>query len=184
MNLTRSKPTVIGYVQTFAALTPIIPGHEQALHLHLGALSPEASPMSRVAGTHYARWVVIPRLHYEGHPQKPDTLKSQYLLFSACFDGQNLGPYLASLQYQLDSHADAIWGHCVGYGGLRDLTRYLLHNRIKSNLFLADQPMATTREVHEGLEVRRRLQKFVMDNRSVDNAAALLAAWRREFSDG
>lgn len=184
MAVTRSRPWILGQVQTFAALTAIIPGHEQALRDHLARLSPEASPMSRVAGTHYARWVTIPRLHYEGHPQKPDVLKSQYLLFTACFDGLHLDPYLASLRLQLGADADEIWGHCVGYGGLADLGRYLRHNRVKPNLFYADQPAADVDEIREALAVRRRMQQFVVEHRGVDNAADLLAAWKREFGSG
>jgi hypothetical protein len=180
----RSGPFTIGQVQTFAALTPIRPGHEQPLRSYLAGLREDASPLSRVPGTHYARWVVIPRLHHQGHPQKPDVLKSQYLLFSACFDGLHLDPYLASLRIHLATEADAIWGHCIGYNGVADLCRYLRHNRITANLFLADLPGATVDEVEQALDVRRRTQRFMLDHGRVDNAAELCAAWRQEFGNG
>ena len=178
---TRPGPFTFGQVQTFAALTPIRAGHEQALRSYLAALGPEASPMARVPGTHYARWVVIPRLQYEGHPQKPDVLKSQYLLFTACFDGRRLDPYLTSLRFQVGAEADDIWGHCIGYNGLTDLCRYLRHNRITSNLFVVDQPAASVEEVRHALDLRRRVKAFVIEHRGVDNAAELWGAWRREF---
>jgi hypothetical protein len=180
----RSYP-VAGTIQVFAALTPVSPGHEPLLRAALRSRSAD-SPFARVPGTHFARWVVVTKLPYDGPRQKPDLLRSTYLLFSACFDGADLGAYLERLRVGLGSVADEVWGQCVGYGGESDLVRYLTHNRIDPAVVFAEYPTATVAAVKDALALRSRLQRFVighqrLDHRLAEDAATLRKAWRAAF---
>ncbi len=52
-------------------LTPIVPGERDALESHLVGLgtAPGGSPLARVPGTHFARWVIVPDFATE--PKQP-----------------------------------------------------------------------------------------------------------------
>lgn len=105
-------------------LTPILDGRESSLARCLDSLGDgPSSPLSRVPGTHLARWVIIGDVVYEGAGQRRvDHLTQGRLLFSSNFDGGIL-PYLERLRAGLGDVADAIWGHCVGYPGIRTAKR-------------------------------------------------------------
>lgn len=175
---------MVGQAHAFAALTPILAGHELELKDYLGRLPEEGeSPLARVGRTHFARWVVIPELVYEGPPQRPDSLKAQYLLFTCCFDGPDLTGYLTTLDERLGGTAQAVWGHCAGYRGAGDLERYLTHNRIDTGLFFAAYPQATVERVLADVDRRSRVLSFVLAHQGADDAT-LLDDWRRAFPSG
>jgi hypothetical protein len=162
---------------------PIRQGHEQQLAARLEGLpTGHASPLARVTGTHFARWVIVDQFRYEGPPQRPDTFFSQYLLFTSSFDG-DLDPYLEELRVQLGPEADAVWEHCLEYPGSVDRERfrdYFRRNRIDTNMFYAAYPEATVADVRRSLGFR---QGFVAFAQQVQEEApdGLYSRWRERF---
>lgn len=167
-------------IRVFAALMPVIPGHEQPLRTQLRSLR-HGSPFARIAGVHYARWVLIPQLPYDGYPQKPDVLSCHYLLFSSCADETPLTDYLDVLRDGLGDGADAVWSHCAGYRGPGDLPRYLLHNQLHQNAVFVQPPGATVARIKDALTLHERLLRFVLDHQQGVDAATLRRDWLQEF---
>jgi len=180
------KYDVLGQSYAFLAMTPIIAGHEIALRTHLRGLPQEGgSPLARVPRTHFGRWVIMPQPAFEGAPMHPDPFKSQYLFFSACFDG-DLPSYLDDLCTLIPEEADAIWSHCAGYPGTHDragFARYLTHNQIETEVYFSAYPQATVQRVRESLDLRDRILKFAVDTQGAD-AVELQARWRETFGSG
>lgn len=164
-------------------LTPIVPGEEGELTRYLDALPTGAdSPLARLEGTHLGRWVVIPQLVYQGPPQKRDELKSQYLLFTAHFDG-DLDGWIDDMCAQMGGEADAIWGHCVAYPGSADPSgakRYFRHNQLKANLHFPGYPGASVQAVRDALKLRTRVVDFAVRAQRMD-ASQLQDAFRQTF---
>jgi hypothetical protein len=170
----------------FTVLTPVVPGEEQALRDALGQLSRAgASPFSRVAETHVARWVLVSGApwRYRGLPRRTRPLRMQYLLFTST---ANRPPeqHVEDLRTGLRSDADAAWGHCVGYPGYQQpagFRRYLLHNRLPVHRWFAAYD-ATVREVGDALDLRRRHTEFAVRTQDVDDLR-LQAAFLAEFAE-
>ena len=141
-------------------LTPVRPGEEDALADSLKKLPQgAASPFRQVAETHFARWVVLRGAPWRvpGVPRRSRPLRMQYLLFTST---ANCPPeqHVEDLRTGLHCHADAVWGHCVGYPGhdrAPEFRRYLLHNRLPIDRWSPAYD-ATVREVHHALALRHR----------------------------
>lgn len=178
----------LGQSYAFLAITPIVAGHEIALRAHLRGLPRgEGSPLARVPRTHFGRWVIMPQPAFQGSPMHPDPFKSQYLFFSACFDG-DLPSYLDDLCTLIPDEADAIWGHCAGYptGGTRDraaFARYLTHNQVDTEVYFAAYPQATVAKVRESLALRDQVLKFTVEAQGLDDAE-LQRRWQEAFGAG
>jgi hypothetical protein len=159
------KRNISGQAYALTVLTPIVEGHEDALTRHLDRLpGGDGSPLARVPGTHFARWVVIPDVVYEGAGQRHDHLEASRLLFTSNFDGPP-APYLEALRTGLGEDADAIWGHCRGYPGRGDgaaFARWMRAHQLVSALFFAAYGDQTVGEVHANLEQRARLIEFAL----------------------
>lgn len=155
-----------GQAYALTVLTPIVRGRESSLARELDSWgSAAASPLAAVPGTHFARWVILDDVVYEGSGQQRDHLDLGRLLFSSNFDGP-LDAYLEGLRTGLGEHADAIWSHCVGYPGSHDASafgRYLRAHQIESSLFFAAYGERTVQQVTHSLELRRRLIGFALD---------------------
>ena len=178
-------PNVVGQAYTFMALTAIAPGRSESLRGHLESLPSAAeSPFAKLDQTHFARFVIIPQLVDLGPPPATrDTLKNEYLLFSADFDG-SLERFLDGVCIAMAAEADTIWGHCVGYPGTSDraaFERYMRHNQIDTTFPFAAYPHATVADVREALELRGRLTDFAIRAQSMDSAS-LHEAYRQAFS--
>jgi hypothetical protein len=160
-------------------ITPIISGREAQLRVHLRGLERGArSPLARLPRTHVARWVIIPQLHFQGAGQSPDTLLSQYLLFTSSFDGSP-GAYVRELCATIPDEADDIWGHCVGYPGTRDVdafVRYFQHNRVPTGFFVSGYPQASVEDVRDSLALRDRFAAFAVEAQRMDRGEL-----RRQF---
>jgi hypothetical protein len=175
---------VSGQAYSLTVLTPIIDGHETHRSQYLGGLpGGDGSPLAGVPGTHFARWVVIDDVIYEGPDQEDrDHLEHPRLLFTSNFDG-DLDPYLEGMRTGLGESADTIWGHCIGYPGHNDadaFRRYMLHHQIDSSLFFAAYGDRTVQDVRRSLAVRTKLIEFVLRAQGLD-AGALKAAFLEEF---
>ncbi len=177
------SPNISGQAYSLTVLTPIVAESESRLVHALDTLAPGAeSPLAQVPGTHFARWVVISDVVYEGAPQRRDHLDLGRLLFTSNFDGE-LGPYLENLRAGLGVHADAIWNHCVGYPGSADadaFASYLRAHQIKSSLFFGAYGDRTVEQVKSALSARKDLTEFAMAAQGM-GAAELQAAFREEF---
>jgi hypothetical protein len=165
-------------------LTPVIDGHETQLAHYLNGLGTgDQSPLAGVHGTHFARWVVIDDVIYEGPDQgERDHLEHPRLLFTSNFDGE-LAPYLEALRSGLGNAADAIWGHCIGYPGRDDahaFAEYLRHHQIDSSLFFAAYGDRTVEDVKRSLALRSRFIDFALRAQGLP-AAELKDAFLREF---
>jgi hypothetical protein len=171
-------------IHALSILTPIAAGREGGLRRYIRSLPLGAeSPLSRVPGTHFGRWLIIPQLIYEGPPQKPDSLKSQYLLFTAYFDGAELDPYLESLAALPE--AAEIWANCIGCPPSRDraaFVRYLRHNQLDTELLYIGYA-ATVDRVRDCLTLRDRLLEFALEHQTSDDET-LMRDWRESFGPG
>ena len=132
---------ICGQAYSLTVLTPIIDGQETHLAQYLNALpTGDASPLAGVPGTHFARWVVIDDVIYEGPDQGDrDHLEHPRLLFTSNFDG-DLDPYLEALRTGLGESADTIWGHCIRYPGREEgaaVARPPPHPQTETPLFFA-----------------------------------------------
>jgi hypothetical protein len=174
-------PNVAGQAYALSVFTPILAGHADALRQHLEQLGSGAtSPLAALPATHFARWVIIDDLVYEGAPQERDTLHSQYLLFESCLDGDS-DAYLEAMRTAMAAQADAIWGHCAGYpgsGAAAAFAAYMRHNQIEASFFVAAYPDATVEDVRASLALRERIIELAIAAQGLD-AVTALAAYRR-----
>lgn len=175
---------ISGQAYSLTVLTPIIDGHETHLAQHLNALpSGDQSPLASVPGTHFARWVVIDDVIYEGPDQGDrDHLRHPRLLFTSNLDG-DLDPYLEALRTGLGESADTIWGHCLGYPGRADagaFHRYIRDHQIDSSLFFAAYGDRTVSDVKRSLAVRTKLIEFALRAQGL-GAVELKSAFLEEF---
>ncbi|KPM56105.1 hypothetical protein CcI49_37765 [Frankia sp. CcI49] len=165
-------------------LTPIVPGERDALESYLTGLSsaPGGSPLARVPGTHFARWVIVPDFVTDPKQPAPDPLGSPHLLFTSNVDG-SADDYLAAVADTLTAEAPEIWGRCVGCprpAAGAGLARYLRHNAIGTGLFFAAYPRATVQAVTAALDVHDRLVRLLVDTQ-LAGPAAIRAAFLKEF---
>jgi hypothetical protein len=148
----------MGRQQGLCALTPVLDGKAPELRAQLHALPRgHGSPLARVEGTHFARWVVI---DLEGEDGEPLTPPRAYLLFASEFDGP-LKPYVRTLCETLGTQAHAIWSHCKGCPEtLAELPGYLLAHRIVPGYSVVAYPDASVEHVRSSLALTERLNEF------------------------
>jgi len=179
----REGRNVSGQAYSLTVLAPVLDGRENSLAQHLDALlSGDGSPLARVPGTHFARWVVIGDVVYEGGGQRHDHRAAQRPLFTSNFDGP-LAPYLEALRTRLGEDADAIWSHCRGYPGRDDpaaFAAWFRAHQLRSALFFAAYGDQTVSEVHANLELRARLIDFALHAQGLP-PAELQAGFRERF---
>jgi hypothetical protein len=174
-----------GQAYGLTVVTPILEGHESSLARYLDGLqAAEASPLARVPGTHFARWVLIGDVVYEGPEQQRDHLKLGRLLFSSNFDG-SVERYLEALRTGLGNVAEAIWGHCAGYPGTDDAAAfagYMRRHQVESSLFFAAYGDRTVQKVNDSLALRRKLIEFALGAQGM-SAGDLQATFREAFGE-
>lgn len=165
----------------FAAIKP---GETKALQRYLEDMPVGAgSPLARLDHLHCARLHVLEQLVYQGAPQKREPLRSDYLIFTASFDG-DLDRFAQDVCSRLPDEADAIFGHCFGYPGSGDpdaFLRYVRHNQIANHYVLSPYPHAAVQDVRQGLELRARVTQFAITNQGAD-ATTLQERFRETFS--
>ena len=172
-----------GQAYSLTLMSPLLDDHAIALGGHLGALGREdASALARVPVTHFARWVILDDVVYEGGRQRRDALKASRLLFTSNFDGPH-DAYLEALRTEMGEDADAVWSHCSGYPGRADapaFAAYFRNHQIESALFFAAYGDQTVEEVRANLAQRTRLIEFAMAAQGLP-AAELQARFQAEF---
>jgi hypothetical protein len=160
-----------GQARTLTILAPIQPGQENHLADELADLPlGDGSPLARVPGTHFARWVVIDEPVYSGRPQRRDTWRTARLLFTSNFDGP-LNDYLESLRLGLGADADALFRHCIGYPGSADAqawTAWMYAHKVATAMFFAAYGEQTVDEVKRNVELRGRLIAFALEAQELE----------------
>jgi hypothetical protein len=178
-----NRRNTFGQAYGLTVLTPIAEGRESGLARYLNGLEGgDASPLARVPGTHFARWVLIGDVVYEG-PGKRDHLSSGRLLFTSNFDG-SVEPYLEALRTGLGEVADRIWGQCSGYPGSGDASAfagYLRAHQVESSLFFGAYGDRTVQEVTRSLATRRKVIEFALAAQGMP-PEALQSAFREAFA--
>jgi len=179
----RERRNRFGQAYGLTVLTPVLPDRVSAIAAHLDTFGPEdASPLARVPGTHFARWVILDDVVYQGGRQRRDALKAPRLLFTSNFDGP-LDAYLEGLRTALGEDADAVWGHCAGYPGRTDAAAFAAwfrSHQVESALFFAAYGDQTVEQVHANLAQRTRLIEFAMAAQGLA-PAELQARFQAEF---
>ena len=179
---------VSGQAYAFMAMTPVMPGEEQALATYLrGLRSNGHSPLERLPRTHLARFVIVPDFHNDRSwkQRREEHLDVPYLIFTSNFDG-DLDSYLDELCAELAAEAQQIWGRCIGCPADASgaaLKRYLKHNQIDTGIFFAAYPEASTTTVKRSLRNRERMIEFARTSQGMD-PVALQQRFLREFGDG
>jgi hypothetical protein len=171
----------------FTGLFPVAPGQSADLRAFLRSLDdvqvyPRGSPFSHVGIIHMARLVVIDRLAYQGTPAKVDRLKSDYLLFVCDFDGDSVDVLIREMVSNIPSEMTEVWSRCLGFPTIRksdQLSEYFERCQLKTNLFLADQSLASVDDILRGLMCRRRLAEFI---REVQRRPRTPAVLKRGFA--
>lgn len=176
-----------GTAYALTVITAITPGHEEEVRETIESLprGPEA-PIARLGSVHTSRLQIFDHLVYQGAPQKADKLRSNYLVFTAAFDGADLDPFLDSIVDTIPDEADSWWRHCVAYPGMADraaFRRWIRHNQVHTSLFAVASPGRSVSDVVESLETRERVLEFAMANQGVD-AVELQRRFRRAFVEG
>ena len=162
-----------GQLYGLTILSPIInngsrsASQDLALRKHLSSLANGVhSPFARVAGTHFARLVVMNDVVFVGNPSKIDHLGSQYLIFTTDFDG-DLDAYLRTMAQSIPAELDQIWKHCVGYPGAADAGKfadYMKKCQVETTFYFADVNDKTRDQTLKALQVKAELSAFVEEN--------------------
>lgn len=174
---------VSGQAYALTVMAPIVSEEVSELVNYLDNLgSGNNSPLSKVGGTHFARWVVMDALVFEGGWQRRDSWSGPRLLFTSNFDG-SLDSYIERLHAGLGEHADRIWGYCKDYPqgqGLRAFGAWIERYQVDTSLFYAAYGEMTVEDVLASLDVRSRLAAFAGRHQGA-SAAELKAAFLQEF---
>ena len=129
---------------------------------------------------HLGDALVIDDVPSEGFPAKVDRLKSRYLLFTACFDGE-LEDFLEAMRTQAGGNVETLYRHCVGFPGVADAGAFrdwMMRCKVYSTFFFPAYPEATLPGVLRALDTQRRVAAFALAHQGRDDAAALLHDFR------
>jgi hypothetical protein len=156
-------------------LTPVLPGHTDALRGRLAEIA-SVDIFGRLESVHFARWVIIADAvpKRADLPRPTEGLRLDYLLFSAGFNGRP-EDVLDRLRLQAGPFVDTVWGHCVNYPGSsrrRAYHRYLRHNSLPvQQRFLGYD--ATVAEVRRALDLRDKHIKLACETQGRSNEEVL-----------
>jgi hypothetical protein len=172
-----------GQAYAFMSMTPILPGKEDEVEQHIASWpSGENSPIARMGSTHFARFLVLRDLVFEGEPQERDSLQSAYVVFVTNFDGE-LEDYLLAMLDLMPEQCEQAWGECVGCPPVseqEDFIAYLVHNQIDTTFFASAYPDATVKDVHESVALRRKVSDLAVAGQAL-SSEELMARWRSDF---
>jgi hypothetical protein len=174
-----------GSVYGLTLLCPIlddecaVPSHDLQIRRYLAGLSTGAdSPFAIAPGTHLARLAVMDDVIYVGMPACEEHLKSKYLVFESNCDG-DLDSYMRGLMAKIPQHLDAIWGHCTGYPGAADATKFLAYMKacqIETTFFFAAVNDKSVTDTLIALQTQRAVAEFIACHQGVESAQT-----QREF---
>jgi hypothetical protein len=131
-----------------------------------------------------SRLHIIRGLVYQGPPQIPETLDSDYLIFTASVDG-DVDTFLRDLASLLGPDADAIFSHTVGFPGTGDsgaFARWAFEHKRNNGYLVSPWPFETVPRIHEALRVQEGFGGLV--SRSAELSDAELQAEFRALMAG
>jgi hypothetical protein len=181
----RHRRNRFGQAYGLTVMHSLLPGHDIELAGYLdGVQGGDASPLARVPGTHFARWVVMSDVVFQGAGQRRrDSWSAPRLLFTSSFDGE-LDAYLDGLREGMGEDADAIWEHCAGYPGRDEpaaFREWFHSHQIESSLFYAAYGDRTVEQVRADVDARARLMRFALQAQGLP-AEELQERFRRDFA--
>ena len=184
-------PNLNGKLYGLTILSPIIdddsvtPSHDLQIRYYLATLpTDEKSPFALAPGTHLARLAVMDDVIYVGMPSCEEHLKSKYLVFESNLDG-DLETYLAGLAKTVPEQLDAIWTHCVGYPGARDVegfVRYMKSCQLETTFYFAAVNDRSLPETLKALQTQNAVAQFLANHQHT--APAQLQAEFMKFAAG
>lgn len=134
-----------------------------------GLPSGHASPFAQLPMVHFARWAIVRDLPYVSHgvnrqepKSRPDSLQSNYLMFTADVDGGR-DDFLDAMALTMTHVVNAVWCHCAGFPGAVptvDFRAYIKACELATTFFFADYPGVSVRDVHQALKWQRELIRF------------------------
>lgn len=160
-------------------LSPIRTEAEAALRQYLEGLRNDGrpSPLSRVGGTHFARWVIVSHFVQDTSQPHDDYLEHRYLLFTSNVDGP-AGAYIKRLCRVMLPEARQIWGRCAGCSPSvteAELAAYLSSCQTKTGLFFSAYPQASVDDVRHCLNTRERMIQFVIKTQALSPSSTRVA---------
>jgi hypothetical protein len=156
------RTDLVGYVSRARILRGYLAG------LPVGA----ESPFARVPMMHFARWVVLDTLPFEGYPSTDDMLASAYLLFVCEFDG-DLPEMLNMLASSIGDVVSDVYAHCVDFPGthsLRAFQMYMTSCQIDTTFLYSSYPNDSVDDVLKALLLQRELGTWLADNQGLLHA--------------
>jgi hypothetical protein len=99
-------------------------------------------------------------------PACEEHLKSKYLVFESNCDG-DLEPYLTGLAKSIPEHLDAIWGHCVGYPGAKNVDafiRYMKACQLETTFYFAAVNDKSVPQTLRALQTQRGVSDFITEH--------------------
>ncbi len=168
-----------GSVYGLTLLCPIInddsaiPSHDLQIRYYLSKLSlgPDG-PFAIAPGTHLARLVVLDDVIYVGMPSCEEHLRSKYLILECNCDGDR-DSYLTGLVKHIPDQLDAIWQHCTGYPGTKDLTAFLTYMKkceIETTFFFAPVNDKSVTQTLSALQTQRAVAAFIATHQNCSAA--------------
>jgi hypothetical protein len=163
-------------VHALTILLRVQPGRAEGLRADLDALRGD-SPFAEIDGTHFARFVVIDRLAFEGRVQHAPDARGELLLFSAVVDGGAWDGYLGRLA---EPRLQPVWAACARDGRL-SFEEWLQANQLRPQAFYWHYD-ATVAEVDRALRCQAKVRDFALRHQYA-TAPDLCAGFRAEFGD-
>ncbi len=162
-----------GSIYGLTILSPIIDdphaaiSHDLEIRMYLGGLKRDQDgPFAKVGGTHMARLAVMNDVVFVGYPSVEEHLKSQYLVFESNFDG-DLDPYLRRMATEIPEHVDAVWSHCVGYPGTKNVEGFLTYMKqcqVPTTFYFAAVNDKTVEQTLRALQTQAAAASFIEKN--------------------
>ena len=168
-----------GKVYGLTLLCPILtderasPSHDLQIRYYLAQLPTGAdSPFTLSSSTHLARLVVMDDVVYVGAPACEEHLNSKYLIFETNCD-RDLDAYMTELAATIPDVMDAVWQHCTGYPGVKNLPAFLEYMRncqIETTFFFAAVNDKSRNETLWALQTQRSVAQFIVDHQGMEAA--------------
>lgn len=141
-----------------------VPSHDLQIRYHLSKLPLGTdSPFAIAPGTHLIRLVVLDDVIYVGMPSCEEHLNSKYLVVECNCDGDR-DSYLTGLARHIPQELDAIWNHCAGYPGCKDLPAFLDYMKkcqLDTTFFFAPVNDKSVTQTLAALQTQRAVAAFI-----------------------
>jgi hypothetical protein len=183
-------PNQSGTVYGLTILSPILDdpnadiSHDCAIRNYLAALPRDHhSPFAKISSTHLSRLVVMDDVIFVGMPAHEEHLQSKYLVFESNLDG-DLDPYLTMMAQKTPDFVDAVWSHCVGYPGVRDIGAWIAYMKkcqIDTTFYFADVNTHTVQSTLKALRIQASVAHFIAEHQGLP-AAELQAAFQAFYA--